>query len=334
MSTFSGLREDRTKFWALLVCGSFVALFWVAMAVPNLNRSRMATNDSARAGHFRSLDESVNSMYYAPTTKDTPVAMVKSQAASASALAGAPADTSGDRKMIRSSSLVMVVQHPDQVMDKIMALAEQAGGYLVSSQGGGQDAAGGTLTIRVPSQRFEEVRVGIRKLGLGVQSEQIEAKDVTRQYVDQDANLRNLRAEEAQYLAILKQASTVKDLLAVSEKISEVRGQIEQQQAEFNALSKQTETVAIAISLRTEAETQVFGLNWRPLYQLKLALRDGLDSVAGYASVMTSFLFYLPAVLLWVGTIVGSAAVGWKLLRWVGRRWFGWSAVVVQEGQS
>jgi hypothetical protein len=78
----------------------------------------------------------------------------------------------------------------------------------------------------------------------------------------------------------------------------------------------------------------VFGLNWRPLYQLKLALRDGLDSVGNYASAMMAFLFYLPAVLLWVGTIVGGVAAGWKLLRWVGRRWFGWSAVVVQGGQS
>ena len=66
----------------------------------------------------------------------------------------------------------------------------------------------------------------------------------------------NLRAEEAQYLSILKQANTVKDMLAVTERLSEVRGQIEQQQAEFNALSRQIETVAITISLRTEAEDE------------------------------------------------------------------------------
>ena len=77
----------------------------------------------------------------------------------------------------------------------------------------------------------------IRKLGLRVENEKIAAEDVTRQYVDQDASIRNLRAEEAQYLTILKRATTVKDMLAVTENLSEVRGQIEQQQAEFNALS-------------------------------------------------------------------------------------------------
>ena len=44
---------------------------------------------------------------------------------------------------------------------------------------------------------------------------------------------------------ILKQANSVKDMLAVTEHLSEVRGQIEQQQAEFNALSRQIETVAL-----------------------------------------------------------------------------------------
>ena len=90
------------------------------------------------------------------------------------------------------------------------------------------------------------------------------------------------------------------------------------------------ETVAIAISLRTEAETQVFGLNWRPLYQLKLALHDGLESVATYATAMLTVLFYLPATLLWLGTIMISALAGWRLLRWIGRRWFGWNTPEVQ----
>jgi len=42
----------------------------------------------------------------------------------------------------------------------------------------------------------------------------------------------------------LKRAKTVKDTLDVSEKLNGVRGEIEQQQVEFQALSKQVETVA------------------------------------------------------------------------------------------
>lgn len=141
---------------------------------------------------------------------------------------------------------------------------------------------------------------------------------MTKQYVDQSARLRNLRAQETQYLGILKQAKTVKDTIEVSEKLDEVRSEIETQQAEFDALSKQVETVALTITLRAEAEAQVFGLHWRPLYQLKLAARQGIDSVGDYALAMTSLLFYLPSIVLWLATILLGAAAGWRILKWVG----------------
>jgi hypothetical protein len=137
-----------------------------------------------------------------------------------------------------------------------------------------------------------------------------------------EARLRNLRAEEAQYLTIMKSAYKVEDLLQVTEKLSEVRGQIEQQQAEFQTLSKQVETVAITISLRTLADAQVFGLNWRPLYHLKIAARDGLEAMADYANTMAAILFYVPVILAWSLTILLAAVAGWRLLRWTGNRFF------------
>jgi Domain of unknown function (DUF4349) len=244
-----------------------------------------------------------------------------------------PQEAVDDRKMVRTAVLDLIVQSPADSAEKIGALAVQLGGFLVSSQvDGGPLASSASLTVRVPVSRFEEARAGIRRLGLRVESERIDAQDVTRQYVDQDAGLRNLRAEETQYLAILKQARTVKDTLDTSEKLGEVRGQIEQQQAEFEALSKQIETAAITVSLRAEAEARVLGLNWRPLYQVKLAFRDGLEGLANYATTMTAFVFLLPTVVLWMVTILIVCAVAWKVLRWVGRRVF--TAKVATTGQA
>src|SRR5262249_29353485 len=110
--------------------------------------------------------------------------------------------------------------------------------------------------------------------------------------------------------------------LAVSDKLNEVRGEIEQRQAEFETLSKQVETVAITVALRAEAEAQVFGLHWRPLYQLKLAARDGLDGLANYATAMSWAVFYLPTVLLWGMTMLVGAALGWRILGWAVRTFF------------
>jgi len=71
----------------------------------------------------------------------------------------------------------------------------------------------------------------------------------------------------------------------------------------------------MTVSLRSQAEANVFGLQWRPLFEIKLAAVQGLEGLADYASAMFSLLFYLPAILLWLATILAGAVLGWKLLR-------------------
>jgi len=325
MSTLAQSVGEIRKPWKWIAAGGAVLLIWGAVAFPRMRPASLGPQDLA------TRSEPIAGYYAASPSAAHSVGLLQVGTAMKAEEVAPPAAPSvpAERKIIRTSSLEMVVLHPADVTDKIAAMAEGLGGYLVSSDGGGQTATSGTLTIRVPSARFEEARVAIRKLGVRVESEKVQAEDVTRQYVDQEASLRNLKAEEAQYLAILRQAHTVKDMLNVTEQLSEVRGQIEQQQAEFNALSKQVETVALTVSLRTEVQAPVSWLNWRPGYQLKLALHDGLESVSDYATVMVGILFYLPATLLWVGTILAAIVIGWRSVRWVGRRWFGWKEAAV-----
>ena len=302
-----------------IAVGAGVLFVWAVIAIFDLHRSREGFTPAGFSGSL--VQRAVLQTAASPMVRDFAHAKetVALQAAEIKPAAGM-----SERKIVRTSSMEMVVEHPDQAIEKIAALADGMGGYLVTSASGGAESTAGSLTVRVPGSRFEEARAEIRKLGARVESERVDDEDVTRQYVDQDATIRNLKAEEAGYLFILKQATTVKDMLAVSQRLSEVRGLIEQQQAEFNALSRQIETVAISISLRTEPKEQVFGLNWRPIRRLKIALRDGLESIATYAVAMTSVLFYLPAVLLWVGTIFAAGFASWRVARWVGRRWLGW----------
>jgi protein-tyrosine-phosphatase len=264
----------------------------VFVCTPNLLRSKMVANEASMVGRLRNAT--------AFETTESPI-----------------------RRTIQNGAMDLVVSKPAQVSEKIRQLAVDAGGFTVTSENRGtnQDESASVM-IRVPQSKLEEVHEAIRKMGIRVEGEHFEAQDVTKQYVDQSARLRNLHAQETQYLGILKQAKTVKDTIEVSEKLDEVRGAIETQQAEFDALSKQVETVALTITLRAEAEAQVFGLQWRPLYQLKLAARQGIDSVGDYAAAMTSLLFYLPSVLLWLATILLGAAVAWRILRWAAKVFF------------
>jgi len=313
------LGESKKAQW--IVVGAGICLVWAAIAIPRLSKTQTAVAPAVATMH------ETENFSVLPETSRAALAVSLMTANKKEATAGLYSKGSESvvpRKIVRTSSLDMIVAHPVEILEKIAALAENFGGYVETSNSGGPAGAAASLTVRIPADRFEQARAEIRQLGVRVESEKVDAQDVTRQYVDQDASLRNLRAEEAQYLTILKQATTVKDMLAVSEKLSEVRGEIEQQEAEFHTLSRQIETVSIAISLREEAPAQPSGLNWRPLHQIKLALREGLESVADYGTVMVGILFFLPAALLWVGTAAIATFVCWRLLRWTGKRWFGW----------
>ncbi len=286
-------------FW-MGVAATFIVGVLVAMGVPNLMRTHMSTSQGVR-------NYAMGTLVAEPPEGDQ-VEFYASE---------------DGRKMVRTASMNLLVKSPKEVTEKIRLLATQAGGFLISSETyGGENASSASLAIRIPVDKFEQVRAEISKLGVRVESEKLEAQDATKQYVDLSARLHNFHAQEAQYLGILKQARTVKDTVEVSDKLNEVRAQIEQQQAEFDVLSKQVETVALTINLHAEADTKVFGLHWRPLYQLKIAARDGIDGIGDYATAMASFVFYVPAVILWLATIVVGLAVAWRILRLAWRNLF------------
>ena len=230
-----------------------------------------------------------------------------------------------ERKIVRTAHLRLVVKDPSQALEAITALARQFSGYAASSQIQGWDEdRSASVTIRIPAERFDEARVALRGLAVRVDDETIEASDVTKQFFDYQATLANYRAEEAQYLEILKRATAVKDVLAVSQQLAEVRGRIHTTEGESRYLSQQIAMASIEVALRTETEAQVAGLHWRPLFVLRQAARDGVDGLADYAAAMLALLLRLPAIVLWVATVLFLAKYAWKLLRW----W--WKAIEVR----
>ena len=228
------------------------------------------------------------------------------------------------RLVAHTADFSITVPRPAEATEKIRALAEQLGGHLVASQYSGSDSNYASISISVPATTLDQAKAGIRKLAIRVESESTETEDVTKQWVDSEARLRNLRATEQQYLQILKLARSVQDTLDVSGKLGEVRGQIEQFQTEFAALAKRVQMVAISVRLSADADVQVLGLRWRPLYRAKLSLREAVDAMGSYGATMFSVVLHIPVIALWLLTFFTIAAIGWKVLRWAARIFFGW----------
>jgi hypothetical protein len=284
---------------ALLVLG--VLLTIIAVATPNLLRSRMAVNQAAEYGK------------YAPA-----------RATDAAMPAGAMPVVMEVRRVIRTGGIDLIVAAPEEALEQVRSLATRMGGFVESAQLSDPRSAQpyGMITIRVPADRYDDARREVRGLGQRVENERDEARDVTGQYVDLESSLRNFRAEEAQYLEIMRRAGSIKDTLAVAERLADVRGRIERTQGQLNLLARQAEMASLAVTLRTEPVVQPTTVRWHPAAELKAAFWDAADNLATYANFMIAVLFRLPVMLLWMVTVVAGVAAAWKMLRWMWRRLF------------
>lgn len=123
-------------------------------------------------------------------------------------------------------------------LNDAVAIAGRSGGYVLSSDSG-REASRGTLTMRIPSQRFEAALVELEALGK-VRSEQIAGEDVSQDFVDLEARLTNWESQEAVLLKLMNRAQTVQDTIRVQGELSRVQLEIEQIRGRLRFLRDQT----------------------------------------------------------------------------------------------
>lgn len=229
-----------------------------------------------------------------------------------------------ERKVVKDGSLSLLVKKAEEASSKIAEIAEDQGGFVSYSQiyEVKEGVKSGEVRVRVPADKFDETVGEIKKLAIKVEREAVNAKDVTEEYVDLEAQLRNLRAEEQQYLEIMKKAVRIEDILSVSQRLFDTRGRIERIQGQFQYLSRQVEMAAISIQLTAEPDVKIFGIYWRPLSVAKQSFRKMLSGLTGYADAMIGFVFGLPVFLLWLATGTVILVILGKLFNLVKKRFF------------
>jgi predicted component of type VI protein secretion system len=193
-----------------------------------------------------------------------------------------------DRKIVKTGYMNLEVNDITEAIAGITKVANELNGYIVSSdQSGTKDITYGRIAIRVPSDRFDEALDKIRKLAVKVPNESTSSQDVTEEYTDLQAQLRNLEATEAQYLEILKKAEKVEDILAVQRELSNVRGQIEQIKGRIQYLERTSDMALIEVNLQ---KTQpIDGTGWNALETLKSAVRG----LATFGKALANIVIWL-----------------------------------------
>lgn len=207
-----------------------------------------------------------------------------------------------DRMIIKTGEITVEVPNVAAAMGLVRALALELGGYVGDSQSGtvGESA---TLTLRIPADQFEDALARIHALDGDVLSEATRDQDVTSAVVDLEARLQNLQASEVQYRALLAQAVKIEDILAVQTRLDDVRGQIEQLQAQDKELTGLADLATLTVSLVPGAVQQATG-NWDPgktvtdAYAALVGVGQGVANGAIWFAIV-----WLPALVL-LGIVV------------------------------
>jgi hypothetical protein len=230
-------------------------------------------------------------------------------AAGTESLAPAPATTADqqaltDRKIIFNASLSLDVVDAEKALSDCEILVAKYGGFVAQSSLQKSDTQVlATIVLRVPSAQVTQLMTGLAGLGT-ITSRSSGSEDVTSQYIDIQARLKVLRAEEEQLVGFLKKATNIKDMLAVQEQLGSVRTQIEQYEGQQRYMDNATSLATVTVQLTQTTEAFVAPRGFGSAFVQSLA-RFGHGLAAfwtwlGGSAVFIAFYGLLIWALAWI----------------------------------
>lgn len=220
-----------------------------------------------------------------------------------------------DKKIIKNGNLTLKVDDADKAAADISVIAKSNGGEIFSSNfhQTRNNVKSGTLTIKVPFANFEKTFLEIKEVASLVTNESTSGQDVTEQYVDLQAQLKNKQAEEQSFMKILEQAQKIDDILAVTQQLSRVRGNIEQLQGRIKYIESQTDMSTISVNLSEDENITVVD-SWRPLQVAKESFSALIKSLQGLIDFLIRFFIIILPIFSICGIIIFAL---YKVGKWI-----------------
>lgn len=154
-------------------------------------------------------------------------------------------------RVIKTADLRLEVGDGDlgETLREGREIAEEAGGFLVSTSVRGEDRRVGEFAIRVPAERFEETLSRLEELGK-IAGEDVRGEDVSEEFVDLEARLRNATAQEDVLFRLYDRSTSIADTIRVQRELEDVQLEIERLRGRLRFLEDRTDlsTISVAVS--------------------------------------------------------------------------------------
>jgi hypothetical protein len=224
----------------------------------------------------------------------------------------APAAEALARKIIYNSGIEIVADDLAKADEQLRQLVKSEKGYIANSEllgvTGSQRQA--RWTIRIPVDRFDSFREAILKLG-EVKRDSIDSQDVTDQFYDLEARIKNNKAEEESLRKLLEQAKDHTQMLALRQELNRVRSELDVQQGQLKRLDQLSALATFNVTIHERRgyvppETPAFGT------RLERTFGDSLTALRSFGE---GAVIVVVAVAPWLGVVALAIAPFWVLRR-------------------
>jgi len=210
-----------------------------------------------------------------------------------------------DRLVIKNASLSIVVPDPAVSMDAVARLADEMGGWVVSSNlykittNEGIETPQASISIRIPADQLNEaltrIKGQVEDPNTDVRSENVSGEDVTAQYTDLQSRKANLEQAEAALREIMASATRTEDVLNVFNQLTQVRGEIEVLKGQIKYYEESSSYSAINVELISQASIKPITVaGWQP----QGVARDALQALINAGKLIVNILIWFVILVL------------------------------------
>lgn len=220
-----------------------------------------------------------------------------------------------DRKVIYSATLSIETLKYSESISTLEKMIEEYIGYIQDSTvetGNEYQSSGSTRTatyvIRIPSQKLKLFLSKAGNIGNVIVSSS-KGEDVTDQYYDTEARIKALTIQEERLLELLKKATTLKDIIDLEDRLSNLRYEIEQLTGTLNHLHSLVDMSTVTLEIKevksiTAPTPEGFWAQIGSTFQTSVkALGMTLRGITLVLTAMLPFLLTIFVILLFVFAI-------------------------------
>lgn len=188
-------------------------------------------------------------------------------------------------KIIRNASVSLDVDNLEQLSVDLKKTVDDYGGYIESMDIHAYDSEYsesryGYFTVRIPAAKLDAFLNIVKDEGT-VTAKSESAEDVTLQYVDVEARISTYEAERDSLMKLLDEATNLKDILTIRDKIAEVNYELDSLQRQLKSMQNKVSYSTVSIDAK---ETRTIAGNkgeksyWSKIGEnFAMEMEDGLE---------------------------------------------------------